>query len=105
VNRMKLIKNLSFRQRAIGLIGLEIGLILLHVLLRKDVDLDSAEGFFEWHYILPIIVGALIVAYLYSIRCPNKSCRARQVLRGPSIFDLRMPADSCYKCNTKLKGS
>lgn len=46
--------------------------------------------------------GIVVVYYAYQLRCPNPQCRARQVFRGPSAFDIRLPATSCQKCGTNI---
>ena len=47
-----------------------------------------------------LFLGAVLVLYALNLRC--QYCGERQVFRGYSFFDLRLPKDSCYKCGSPL---
>ena len=95
------IKISSPKFRLIALIAVESGLILNAKLWEGSADATS-DKFLTWHFLVPLIFGIFVVVYAYTIRCPNISCKRRQVFRGSSIFDLRLPSDKCYYCKTKL---
>jgi len=54
----------------------------------------------DWLYVPSVLRGVLTLAYAYSIRCPY--CRERQVFRGWSFFDIRLPTDKCYRCGSPI---
>ena len=55
-----------------------------------------------WLFYPGLVFFTVLVAYAYSITCPV--CGRRQVLRGLSIFDLRLPGERCYSCGCSLGG-
>jgi hypothetical protein len=62
-----------------------------------DGVLDSS-----WHFWVVLGFGAFSILYAFSLCCPNPTCRRRQVFRGWSISDLRLPEESCYYCGVHL---
>jgi hypothetical protein len=87
----------SSRFNLIVLLWVEAAFIAVHVALKKPV----AE--FAWHWALGVTLGAAIAMYAWSIRCPATNCGKRQVFRGWSLFDLRLPADRCYACGAAIE--
>jgi len=77
------------------MLGIEIILIIVHKFYTNHSLSDSAN-FIEWHYLLALSFGIFIIIYTLRIKCPK--CGARQVFRGFSVWDMRMPQDECYKC-------
>jgi thiamine transporter ThiT len=57
----------------------------------------------DWLFYVNLLWGMLTIAYAFSIRCP--ACHKRQVFRGWSIFDLRLPGAVCFSCGTQLCSS
>ena len=55
----------------------------------------------EWLFYPGLVFFGVLVAFAYSVSCPV--CGRRQVLRGLSIFDLRLPGERCYSCGCSLK--
>lgn len=66
--------------------------VALLAILYRAVD--------EVFFLPTLIAGAVLVWYSLSVRCPY--CHKRQVLRGVSIFDLRLPGNACYSCGSPL---
>lgn len=82
------------------LLAVQVGLIILHVILRKtSTNIDNWVTEAGWHYWLSLLFGIYLIVYAFSISC--KKCGARQVFRSISIFDIRWPQDNCWKCNQK----
>lgn len=82
------------------MLGIEIILIIVHK-FNTNHSLTGSDNFIEWHYILALSFGIFIIIYTLRIKCLK--CGARQVFRGFSIWDLRMPEDKCYKCGHSLR--
>jgi len=57
----------------------------------------------DWLYLLTLAFSVGTVFYAFFTRCPNPECKAPQVFRGLSAFDIRLPSTHCYKCGTPLK--
>lgn len=55
---------------------------------------------FEWLFYPNLFWAAATLAYALSLRCPV--CGRRQVFRGLSIFDIRMPSEKCHSCGNIL---
>lgn len=89
------------KARMFFLLIAEVALIALHVLLREPMGINSSV-ILEWHAWLAFLGGFVLVGYALSIRCPAPNCRKHQVFRGMSFFDLRLPGERCYVCNTSL---
>ncbi len=67
--------------------------------IARMLDLGGLNSVLYW-----TIMGAslALVAYSFQIKCKNPTCGRRQVFRGLSIFDLRLPSNHCYFCSTPL---
>ena len=77
---------------------------IILLLLTAVILLDVAYVFGIKSLFYPIIIlAAILVIYAFSVKCKN--CGRRQVFRGYSIFDIRLPKDSCYYCHTPLSKS
>jgi hypothetical protein len=55
---------------------------------------------FEWVLYPCLILGIFTYVYAYSIQCPL--CGRRQVFRGISAFDIRLPDENCYFCKSLI---
>ncbi len=77
----------------------------LLMLLGGQVLLSIGYGAFKlgWLYYPSLIWGIITVVYAFSIRC--HVCGRRQVVRGASVFDLRLPAEKCYFCKSDIETS
>lgn len=92
----------KYKKRLIVLIVVEVVLILIHNMLKVSPSTTTAFTF-EWHYVLGLAFGILVVLYALSIKCNNQDCGKRQVFRGWGISDLRWPNSNCYKCGHSLE--
>ena len=76
------------RQVLIGMVAILVVLIACYRLIEDWLFFPTLAWF----------TATLYVAK--SIRCPQ--CGRGQVFRGPSAFDIRLPSNRCYFCNSKL---
>jgi hypothetical protein len=76
--------------------------VILLILLAVQVFLIIGFKLFnvELLYYLSLILGIATVGYAFSIQC--HACGRRQVFRGLSAFDLRLPGEKCYFCKCDL---
>jgi len=86
------------RQILIALLVVEASLAVVHISLRSET-----EPFLSWHFLAGLVFGAVVVGYAFSVRCISTGCGARQVFRGLSAFDVRLPEVRCYKCGMSLQ--
>jgi DNA-directed RNA polymerase subunit RPC12/RpoP len=75
-----------------------VGMIAIQVVLILGYQLIA-----EFLYYPNLLWFTLTLAYAGSIRCPQ--CGRRQVFRGLSVFDLRLPGERCYYCGSSLSSS
>jgi predicted RNA-binding Zn-ribbon protein involved in translation (DUF1610 family) len=75
------------------LIGALIGQVLL-IVAYKVVALQVL-------FYLNLGWAATLAGIAWNLRCP--SCGKRQIFRGWSLLDLRLPAEKCYSCGYSLK--
>lgn len=90
------------RQTLIAIFVVEVVFVVVHILLREPVESLGAP-IMTWHLTLVLAGAAVLSGYAYSVRCPTSGCRARQVIRGWSFTDLRLPTERCYKCGSALR--
>lgn len=76
------------RRVLIGMIAIQVVLVICYRLIT------------ELFYYPNLLWFTLTLAYAWSIRCPQ--CGRRQVFRGLSFFDLRLPSEHCYYCDSSL---
>ncbi|WP_139044297.1 hypothetical protein [Marinobacterium stanieri] len=93
----------KYKARLFALLMVEVVFIGLHKVLEDPVSSYPTKISFEWHFIAALTLGIFIVVYALSIKCPNQSCRERQVFRGWSIFDLCWPEKKCHKCGCSME--
>ena len=84
------------KKRLVFLIGIEIVLIVTHVVLErgKPFNLNIIES--GWHYWVALIYGILLALYILFDKCPK--CRKRQIARGIAENDWHWPEDKCWNC-------
>jgi hypothetical protein len=92
----------THKARLIFLLITDAVLIVLHVLLREPVGMNTSIAL-EWHTWLAFLGGLVLIGYALTIRCPIANCRRHQVFRGMSVFDLRLPGERCYVCKAPLE--
>ena len=85
------------RSKLLCFLVVQLVLTIIHVLLRTE------DEFWSWHFVAGLSFGFVVLAYAFSIRCPVPTCGARQVFRGWSAFDARLPGEQCYNCGALLK--
>ena len=90
---------MTIKNKLKAMLIIEVALIVIHKYLQ-DSSVKFEISLLQWHYILALVFGVFIVVFALSIKCGK--CNARQVFRGWSIFDLRLPEEKCYKCGEKL---
>jgi hypothetical protein len=88
---------MTHRTKLLCLLAVQLVLTIIHVLLRTE------EEFWSWHYLAGLCFGIVVMAYAFSIRCPVHTCGSRQVFRGWSAFDVRLPGEHCYNCGASLR--
>lgn len=77
--------------------ALLVGYIAIIVVHKMVEHYYPPEKFWlSWSFLLSLAYGTAVMLYAFSLRCQN--CKARQVFRGMSIFDLRWPEETCYSC-------
>ena len=86
------------KKKLIVLVSIEIILIVLYVFSRS-FNVGQLE---EWLYWLTLVFGVYAFLFAFSIKCSNPSCKRRQVFKGLSIIDIRLPGNKCYYCGTNL---
>ena len=65
--------------------------------------LDVSNNDFSLSWIIVVVTAVTLVIYMLTIRCPNPTCKRRQVIRGLSIQDIRWPGHSCFYCSVNLR--
>jgi hypothetical protein len=87
---------MTIRTKLMVLLVVQVALTIMHIFLRNEAQPWS------WHFALGMCFGIFVLVYAFSIQCPVPTCRARQVFRGWSAFDVRLPQEHCYRCGTAL---
>jgi len=80
---------MTYRKKVIWLIVCYLILVLIYRLGNQD-----------WLFIPGLIIGAVSLSYLLSIRCP--SCGRGQVIRG-LFLGVGLPNKNCYYCKAALE--
>lgn len=86
------------RNKLIFLISVMFAFGVIHNIL--DSDNDQSTDFLTWHFVMGLGFGIFTIGYAYLLKCPV--CRAKQVFRGDSFFDLRIPTKKCYLCGCDI---
>lgn len=87
---------MTSRTKLLALLVVQALLTVVHLTLRNETETWS------WHSFVGLGFGLLLVVYAFCIRCPVPTCRAGQVFRGWSAFDVRLPREHCYNCGALL---
>ena len=92
----------KYKKHIVALLLIQVVLVAVYLAFRQPAEPgDSVLGSY-WYFWVVLGFGVFSVLYAFSLRCPNPTCRRRQVFRGWSIFDLRLPEESCYHCGVPL---
>jgi len=78
-------------------------LITLAFFKSPPPDLNNPEIRFNFVEVVLFICAVLTILYAWLIKCPNPTCKKRQVLRGSFGWTLRWPTDTCYDCGTSME--
>lgn len=73
--------------------------LILLLLIAGAVSIAYKMG--ESYLFYPaIIFGGFALIYAYFIKCPY--CHKKQVFRGFSILDIKLPKSNCHYCGSPL---
>ena len=93
---------IGHRRRLQLLVAIYVALGAVSVLYERAYGVPE-QFWLSWTYWAPMAFTVFLIFYILRLRC--RICRAHQVVRGASIFNLRWPDERCYLCNAPMKGS
>jgi hypothetical protein len=92
----------KYKKHIVALLLIQALLVVLYLAFREQIVPGDGVLGSSWLFWAVLGFGAFSILYAFSLRCPNPTCRRRQVFRGWSITDLRLPEESCYYCGVSL---